>query len=161
SGDLICVLDSDDWLDPGFFDFIRKSPWRDDTLYYPKKVFRDHGRAMGVNFVFGHPLSGLGTVEAVDMTSALRRHGNFLCNSGVCFSRTLFDRAGGIDHRLNYGEDLYLWWRCARFGARAEEHDGRVNISLHPGNNELVVGGDSRLEEACELARSQELTQWF
>lgn len=161
SGDLICLLDSDDWLDPGFFDFLRNGPWRSDTLYYPKKVFRNHGRAMGDDFPFERPLGGLGTLEVGALASALERHKNFLCNSGVCFPRALFDRAGGIDHRLTYGEDLYLWWRYARVGARAEEHDGRVNISLHPGNNELVVGEDSRLEKACELARGQELIQWL
>ncbi len=161
SGDLICVLDSDDWLDPGFFTFLRQGPWRNDTLYYPKKVFHDHGRAMGDSFLFEQTISGLGTLESADLISALRRLGNFMNNSGVCFARALFNRAGGIDHRLSYGEDLYLWWRSALAGGRAEEHDGRVNISLHPGNNELVVGEKSRLEEACELARGRELIQWL
>ena len=133
----------------------------DDTLYYPKKVFHDHGRAMGDSFLFEETISGLGTLESADLVSALRRLGNFMNNSGVCFARALFDRAGGIDHRLSYGEDLYLWWRSALAGGRAEEHDGRVNISLHPGNNELVVGEKSRLEDACELARGRELIQWL
>jgi hypothetical protein len=79
----------------------------------------------------------------------------------VCFPRALFVRGGGIDHRLRYGEDLYLWWRLARAGARAEEHDGRVNLALHLGNNELVVGDDKGLEDACTLARSQELIAWL
>jgi hypothetical protein len=161
SGDLICVLDSDDWLDPGFFAFLRGGTWRDDTLYYPKKYYHDHGRAMGESFPFEQTLSGLGTLESGDLASALQRVGNFMSNSGVCFARGLFDRAGGIDHRLSYGEDLYLWWRCARAGARAEEFRGCVNISLHPGNNELTVGEKSRLEEACKLAATQELTQWL
>jgi hypothetical protein len=161
SGDLICVLDSDDWLDPGFFDFIQNGPCRDDTVFYPKKIFRDHGRAMGADFPFEHPLPGLGTLENADFIPHLRRHGNFLNNSGVCFSRALFDRAGGIDHRLSYGEDLYLWCRLARVGARAEEHCGRVNISLHPGNNELAVGDESRLNTALELAVKQEVGKWL
>lgn len=161
TGDLICLLDSDDWLDHQFFHFLRHGQWRDDTLYYPKRIFRDHGRVMRPGFPFNTPLSGLGNVENDDLGPALRRHGNFMCNSGVCFSRTLFDRAGGIDHRLTYGEDLYLWWRCARAGARAQEHDGRVNVALHPGNNELAVGQESRLSEATDLANAQEMTQWL
>lgn len=161
TGELICLVDSDDWLEPGFFAFLHHAPWRTDTLYYPKRVFRNHGRAMRPGFPFDTPLDGLGTVEAGDLGPALERHGNFMCNSGVCFARALFDRAGGIDHRLTYGEDLYLWWRCALAGARAQEHDGRVNIALHPGNNELAVGQDQRLAEAVSMARGQELTEWL
>jgi len=161
SGDLICVLDSDGWLDPGFFAFLRSGPWCDSTLYYPKKVYHDHGRAMGEGFRSEETSSGFGTLESSELTSTLRCLGNFMSNSGVCFSRALFDRAGGIDHRLSYGEDLYLWLRSALAGARAEEHPGRVNISLHPGNNERKVGEKSRLEEACALASSQELVSWL
>jgi glycosyltransferase involved in cell wall biosynthesis len=162
TGDLVCVLDSDDWLDPGYFAFLRErtSPWRNDTLYYPLKVYHDHGRAMSEHFVFATAILGPGTVEAPDLAPTLQRLGNFLSNSGVCFSRVLFDRAGGIDHRLVYGEDLYLWWRCALLGARAEQLDARVNLSLHPGNNELAVGASSRLDAACHLARSRELGPW-
>jgi len=161
SGDLICVLDSDDWLDPGFFAFLRGGSWRSDTLYYPKRLYHDHGRAMGKSFPFGQTVSGPGTLESRELAAALQGFGNFMSNSGVCFARDLFERAGGIDHRLTYGEDLYLWWRCALAGGRAQELDARVNISLHRGNNELLVGAKSRLETASELARSQELTQWL
>lgn len=161
SGELICVLDSDDWLSPGFFSFLRKDAWREDTLYYPQKIFRDHGRTMRKDFPFELPQAGLGSVETHEMIPAFRRHGNFLCNSGVCFPRALFVRGGGIDHRLSYGEDLYLWCRCARAGGRSEEHEGYVNISLHPGNNELLVGDDTRLAAACALADAQEMTQWL
>jgi Glycosyl transferase family 2 len=161
SGEMICVLDSDDWLSPGFFAFLRGGGWREDTLYYPKKIFRDHGRTMQDDFPFERPLPGLGTVESPKFMAALQGTGNFLCNSGVCCPRELFERSGGIDHRLTYGEDFYLWWRCARAGGRAELHDGSVNISLHPGNNELVVGDDSRLAEAQELAKRQEMTRWL
>jgi hypothetical protein len=160
TGDAICVLDSDDWLEPGFLGFLHDG-WRDDTVYYPKKVFRNHGRSMREDFPWDQPLGGLGAIEAGDFVEALRRHGNFLCNSGVCLPRRLFDCGGGIDHRLRYGEDLYLWWRCARAGGRAQEHDGRVSISLHPGNNELVVGEDARLRQAQEMATGQELTGWL
>jgi hypothetical protein len=161
SGDLVCVLDSDDWLDPGFFAFLRGAFWRSDTLYYPKRLYHDHGRAMGESFPFGQTISGLGTLESRELAAALQGVGNFMSNSGVCFARDLFERAGGIDHRLIYGEDFYLWWRCALAGGRAQELDGRVNISLHRGNNELLVGEKSRLETASGLARSQELTQWL
>ena len=84
SGDLICVLDSDDWLDPGFFTFLRQGPWRNDTLYYPKKVFHDHGRAMGDSFLFEQTISGLGTLESADLISALRR------------TRQLHEQLGGL-----------------------------------------------------------------
>jgi hypothetical protein len=161
SGDLVCVLDSDDWLDPDFFAFLRDAPWRSDTLYYPKRFYHDHGRPMGESFQFYQTISGLGTLEPPELAAALSRQGNFMSNSGVCFARELFDRAGGIDHRLNYGEDLYLWWRAALAGARAQEVDARVHISLHPGNNELTVGAPCRLEQASELARSQGLKEWL
>jgi hypothetical protein len=160
SGELICVLDSRDWLDPAFFAFLRQNPWRADTLYYPKRYYHDHGRAMGDHLPFDQALAGRGTLESAEFVLALRRHGNFLSNSGVCFSRELFDRAGGIDHRLSYNVDLYLWWRCALVGGRAQEQSGRVNISLYPMNNELEVGGRKWEEAACELARSQELLPW-
>src|SRR5262249_13690582 len=119
------------------------------------------GRTMGQHFPFEQTVAGPGTLESAELASTLREIGNFLSNSGVCFARALFDQAGGIDHRASYGEDLYLWWRCAFAGARAQEHDGRVNISLHPGNKELEVGERSRLEGAAQLARSQELTSWL
>ncbi|WP_169978046.1 glycosyltransferase family 2 protein [Tautonia rosea] len=163
SGDLICVLDSDDWLEPGFFHFLTVpgGSWRDDTIVYPKKVFRDFGRTMREGFPWNTPLAGPGTVESQTLPATLRKLGNFLCNSGVCFSKALFQRAGGIDHRLHYGEDLYLWWRMALAGARAEGHDGLVNIALHPGNNELAVGEDGRLGEAVELACDRGQSQWL
>ncbi|WP_152052669.1 glycosyltransferase family 2 protein [Tautonia marina] len=163
SGDLICVLDSDDWLEPDFFHFLTSqgTAWRDDTIYYPKKVFQDFGRTMREGFPWNTPLAGPGTVESENLPGTLRKLGNFFCNSGVCFSKSLFQRAGGIDHRLHYGEDLYLWWRMALVGARAEGHDGLVNIALHPGNNELAVGEDGRLEEAVELACDRGQSQWL
>ncbi|RUL84935.1 glycosyltransferase [Tautonia sociabilis] len=163
AGELVCVLDSDDWLDPHFFRFIAAAAggWRSDTIYYPKKVFRDFGRSMRDGFPWDTPLAGPGTVEAREMAGALRSLGNFLCNSGVCFPRALFDRSGGIDHRLSYGEDLHLWWRMALAGARAEMHEGIVNIALHPGNNELAVGEDDRIIEAVALANDRGQTQWL
>jgi hypothetical protein len=161
SGELICVLDSDDWLEPGFFDFLRARLWCDRTLYYPRRIYHDHGRAMYAGFLFGDTSSEVGPLESVELVSSLRSRSNFMGNSGVCFARTLFERAGGIDHRLCYGEDYYLWIRCARAGGRAEETEGRANISVHPGNNELVVGDKSRLDWACELACRQELNSWL
>ena len=161
NGDYICVLDSDDWLEAGFFGFLADGRARLDTLYYPRKVFRDFGRSMRDDFPFNRLIEGPGTFEADALPEALERLGNFLCNSGVCLSRALFERAGGIDHRLDYGEDLYLWWRCARAGARAEPIDGTVNVALHPGNNELNVGVEGRLEAAAGLARSREMTEWI
>ena len=35
-----------------------------------------------------------------------------------------------------------------------------MNVSLHPGNNELAVGESSRLEDACKLANRLELIPW-
>jgi hypothetical protein len=161
SGEVICVLDSDDWLDRGFFEFLRAGPWCDRTLYYPRRFYHDHGRVMHEGFHFGEATTGFGPLESPELTSALLRLANFMGNSGVCFARALFDLAGGIDHRLCYGEDYYLWIRCALAGGRAEETQGRVNISVHPGNNELVVGEKSRAEAACELACRQELNPWL
>ncbi len=135
--------------------------WRDDTIYYPKKVFRNFGRPMRDDFPWDSPLDGPGTIEPHSFPGTLRKLGNFMCNSGVCFSRSLFHKAGGIDHRLHYGEDLYLWWRIALVGGRAQGHDGMVNIALHPGNNELAVGEDRRLEEAVALACDRGQRQWL
>ena len=161
TGDYICVLDSDDWLEAGFFRFLTEGRPRADTLYYPRKIFRDFGRTMRDDFPFDRVIDGPGAFEADALPDALQRLGNFLCNSGVCLSRELFEASGGIDHRLSYGEDLYLWWRCALAGARAEPHDGIVNVALHPGNNELNVGNEGRLEAAAELARSRGMTEWL
>jgi hypothetical protein len=160
SGELFCVLDSRDWLDPELFAFLRQSPWRADTLYYPRRNYYDDGRAMGDHLPLDQALSGRGTLESTVFVFALRRHGNFLSNSGVYFARALFDRAGGIDHRLSYNEELYLWWRCALVGGRAQEQAGRVNIALDPMNNEPGAGGRNWEEAACELARSQQLVPW-
>ncbi|MEW4566840.1 glycosyltransferase family A protein [Tautonia sp. JC769] len=162
-GEMICVLDSDDWLEAGFFDFVivNDHSCRGDTIYYPKKVFRNFGRAMRDDFPWDTPLSGPLAVEADALPSTLKRLGNFFCNSGVCFPKAMFERAGGIDLRLHYGEDLYLWWRLALVGCRAQMHDGLVNIALHPGNNELAVGDDSRVTEAVALACDRGRGQWL
>jgi hypothetical protein len=163
SGEMICVLDSDDWLEPGFFDFVivNDHSCRGDTIYYPKKVFRDFGRQMRDDFPWDTPLAGPLTVEADALPSTLKRLGNFFCNSGVCFPKAMFERAGGIDLRLHYGEDLYLWWRLALVGCRAQLQDGLVNIALHPGNNELAVGDESRVTEAVALACDRGRGQWL
>src|SRR5262249_24912294 len=87
-GEFVCVLDSDDWVSPAFFDQLPREPLREDCLYYPRKMFRNHGRKMPDGFMWETPLRGLGRVDA--LYGELRRSKNFLCNSGVVFSRKLF-----------------------------------------------------------------------
>lgn len=140
SGEFVLYIDSDDYVSPGFFDFVASKPLRRDTIYYPRRVFRNRGRKLAVDtpsdviVSYGYP-----RLES-ELLTVLEERGNFLNNSGTMISREWFERAGGIPHDFRYCEDYYLWLRLARMGACAEEHAGVVNIVFHRGNNELVVG---------------------
>lgn len=140
SGEFILYLDSDDYLAPDFFGFARSRPLRRDTIYYPRRIFRNLGRRLPaetpMDVVISYKLPRVDT----GLFELLSERGNFLNNSGTMISREWFERAGGIAHDFRYCEDYYLWLRLAHLGACAEEHDGVVNIVFHRGNNELVVG---------------------
>lgn len=151
SGDLVCWLDSEDWLDHGFFTFFRSGSWRDDTLYYPARALHHLGRAIESGGSTDRESIPPGTLETTDLVATLRRE-DFLGISGVVFARSLFDRAGGVDHRLLDGEAFHLWWRMARAGARAQEHRGRVNLSIHPEGSGPSLGADGRTKQAFEPA---------
>jgi len=138
-GAFLCFLDSDDYLEPGFFDVFAEGPVSDEVIWAPKKIYRDGGRDMGPDFRFDRATDGVGDVPD-GLYVLLRRLGNVFSNSGVIIPREAFVRAGGIDHSLRYCEDYYLWLRLARLGLGAREHAGAVDIVLHPGNNELAVG---------------------
>jgi hypothetical protein len=152
SGDLVCGLDADDWLEPGFFDFLRGQPWRDDTLYNPRKIHQDPGQASGDGFPADRLISAPGTDESAERASDRPDQGHFPGESGVCFARALFDRPAGIDERSGCGEDPDPRGPAAR----AEEHDGRVNTARRPGHGERLRDGGSRLEEPYERTGSQE-----
>lgn len=149
-GEFLCFIDSDDYFEPGFFDAFLEKPLDEDAIYYPRKIFRDHGRDMGRDFPLEQRLPGYGDIGA-DLYEVLCARGNLFSNSGTMVSRRSFLRAHGIWHELRYAEDYYLWLRIAKSGARAIEHAGVVSITLHPGNNELAVK-DAR---AVERAKAQ------
>jgi hypothetical protein len=138
-GAFLCLLDSDDYLEPGFFDQLLDAPLSDAVIYSPKRIYRDAGRQMGGDFTFDRVLDGIGDVSD-GLYPLLLALGNVFQNSGMIVSRDAFVRAGGIDHGLRYCEDYYLWLRLARAGSSTKEHAGRVSITFHPGNNELSVG---------------------
>ena len=157
-GDLVCLLDSGDWLEHGFLTFLRIGPWRGDTLYYPRRILHDPGRGTEGGVPDDRPIARQGPLESADLVSALRRD-DFLGTSGVVFARALFDRVGGIDHRFHDGEAFHLWWRMARAGARAEDHCGRINLSIRPEDLGPSFGEDGRAERAFEPARGRERIQ--
>lgn len=140
-GAFLCLLDSDDYLEEGFFDGFLVEPMSEQVLYSPKRIYRDAGRQMAADFTFDRVLDGIGDVRD-GLYPLLLSLGNVFQNSGVIISREAFVRTGGIDHTLRYCEDYYLWLRLARAGSSTKEHAGRVNITFHPGNNELIVGSD-------------------
>ncbi|MCS6912656.1 MAG: glycosyltransferase family A protein [Myxococcales bacterium] len=153
-GEFLCFLDSDDALEPGFFDVFLHTPADENAIYHPHRIFCDGGRPMGPGFPFHRRLRGPGTVNH-GLYELLRRRGNLFCNSGVIVSRKHFVRVGGIWHGLRYAEDYCLWLQVARAGARAIEHAGTVRIALHPGNHELVVGAPHWVEQARQLAEQE------
>jgi hypothetical protein len=155
-GKFLCILDSDDYLEPGFFDHFLSAPMLENAIYCPKKIYRNHGRDMGADFVFDHPFDGLGDLDE-NVFETLATMGNFLQNSGVIIPRSAFEQVGGIKHGLKYCEDYYLWMRLARDGAVVREHPGQVSISLHPGNNELAVGKPEWILIAKAAAREDGL----
>ena len=65
SGDMICILDPDDWLEPGFFAFLRGASWRSDTLFCPRTVYHDQDGETKDGFVFE------GTGEDLRMSNLL------------------------------------------------------------------------------------------
>ena len=137
-GTFVCFIDSDDYLEPGFFQHFEAGPVDDDCLFVSLKVFRNLGRRMEDGFPFDVPV-GTGEIPR-DLYGHLLKMGNIFNNSGVIAPKRLFERVRGIHHGLGYAEDYYLWLALAKAGARAVRHEGRVSITLHPGNNELKVG---------------------
>ncbi|MGD0043779.1 MAG: hypothetical protein ABSE84_25805, partial [Isosphaeraceae bacterium] len=130
SGDMICILDPDDWLEPGFFAFLRGASWRSDTLFCPRTVYHDQDGETEDGFVFEGTGADLRHVESAELDSVLQRTGGFGSLSGVCFARNLLDQARGDDHRPSHGEAPCFWWRSALSGVRVELQNGRVNTSI-------------------------------
>jgi hypothetical protein len=158
SGELACLLDSRDTLGPGFFAFLERGPWREETLYDPARVEQDCGGATAGEPHRVEAIDGPRTLEPVQLVSALRR-GDFRGGSGVVFARSLFERAGGIDHRLRGGDVLDLWWRAAGDGTRAEGHHGRVHIPVERQDIGRLPGRVHQIERALEPARGRESSQ--
>jgi hypothetical protein len=158
SGELACLLDPADWLGHGFFAFLRQGPWRDDTLYDPTRVDHHPAGAGGGDPHHAREIERPGVLEPDELVSALRR-GDFRGGSGVVFARSLFQRAGGIDHRLRGGGILDLWWRAARAGARAEGQPGRVHVSIEPLDLRPRLGRVDRVGHTLEPARGRESVQ--
>ena len=130
SGDMICILDPDDWLEPGFFAFLRGAPWRSDTLFCPRTVYHDQDGETKDCFVVEGTGADLRNVESAELASVLQRTGGLASLSGVCFARNLLDQARGDDYRLSHGKGPWFRWRSALAGVRVELHNGRVNTSL-------------------------------
>lgn len=157
-GEFICVFDSDDWLNSEFFVFVNGGI-KSDVLYYPKKVYHDHGRDMGYPFPFNTEVSGPEFLKSADAIEALKKS-NFVGNSGAIFSREIFDKVGGIDPSLTYMEDLYLWLRFAKAGADIRLHKGVSNISLHPKNNEVSVQDSVKFRDVISLALGEDFDEF-
>jgi hypothetical protein len=130
SGDMICILDPDDWLEPGFFAFLRGAPWRSNTLFCPRTVYHDQAGETKDCFVVEGTGADLRSIESAELASVLQRTGGFGSLSGVCFARNLLDQARGDDHRLSHGKGPFFWWRSALSGVRVELQNGRVNTSI-------------------------------
>jgi hypothetical protein len=161
SGDLICMVGSGDSLGPGFFDFLKRQTWCDDTVYCPRHSVRESRPTASEARPFDRPRSGLGEPEPAGSVSAMTCVGNVVRVSGVCVARTLFDRAGGIDHRMSESEAFQLWWRSATAGARTEEHNGRVDVSFRPGSHGPLAPASRRSGAPCEPATGPELGRWL
>ncbi len=153
AGEWIVYVDSDDYLEPGFFSgFARHAVGR--AVLYPRKIYRDWGRDMGPDFPWNTVVGSMSAYTADQFADALFSLENFIGNSGAAVRRDWFVRCGGILHSLKYCEDYYLWLATARLGANAASHGGIVSIVLHPGNNELTVGDKRWIARARELASS-------
>ena len=130
SGDMICILDPDDWLEPGFFAFLRGAPWRSDTLFCPRTVYHDQDGETKDCFVVEGTGADLRSIESAELASVLQRTGGLASLSGVCFARNLLDQARGDDHRLSHGKGPWFRWWPALAGVRVELQNGRVNTSI-------------------------------
>jgi Glycosyl transferase family 2 len=159
SGDLICLLAAHDWLDEGFFSFIGQGPLRADTIYDPRRAYRDPTRVTGYGAELEHPLAADDLLTSFCAISRSSGAPSRSYSSGVCFSRTLFDRARGTDHRLSDREALDSWPKSPELHARREEHAGRVNIVIDNETAAQLLRDDSRPAEAGESTTAKEPTQ--
>lgn len=159
SGDLVCWLDSRDWLDPGFFAFLRAGPWRDDTLYHPTRVDHDPGRAAGGDLCLDRAIGEAGALEADDPPAAWRR-GNFRADSGVVFARSLFDRAGDIDDGMRADGILEPFRQAGRAGARVEDHSGCVHVSVEREDVGPCLERVRRVNNVLERSSGREQVRW-
>jgi hypothetical protein len=107
---------------------------------------------MGADFPWNQVVGDATNYSPAEYQEKIISQENFIGNSGGAIRRDLFIRCGGILHTLKYCEDYYLWLAASRLGAAAGPHGGVVNITLHPGNNELVVGDRSWISHAQQLA---------
>lgn len=150
NGDWILFLDSDDYLEPGFF--ARFPTETTANVLYPRKRFRNFGRDMGADFPWDQTVGATDAYDNNGFQEQLIKHTNFIGNSGAAVRRDAFVRCGGILHSLKYCEDYYLWLALASQGSAAHSHHGVVNVALHPGNNELAVGDSAWIEIARKRA---------
>lgn len=150
NGDWILFLDSDDYLEPNFFEHFPADSIA--NVLYPRKRFRNFGRDMGSEFPWNQIVGATESYDNRAFRDQLANHTNFIGNSGAAVRRDAFVRCGGILHSLNYCEDYYLWLALAEQGSSAHSHYGVVNIALHPGNNELAVGDSAWIQTARKRA---------
>jgi Glycosyl transferase family 2 len=151
AGEWLLYIDSDDYLERDFFAGFGVAAARCSVMY-PLKIYRDFGRTMRPDFPWNQVVGDTTHYEPTVYQEKIFALENFIGNSGAAINRNLFVRCGGILHSLKYCEDYYLWLAAARMGAAAGAHGGVVNISLHPGNNELVVGDRLWISRAQLLA---------
>jgi hypothetical protein len=151
AGEWLLYIDSDDYLEPNFFAGFAAAA-EQCSVMYPRKIYRDFGRPMGADFPWNQVVGDATNYSPAEYQEKIISQENFIGNSGGAIRRDLFIRCGGILHTLKYCEDYYLWLAASRLGAAAGPHGGVVNITLHPGNNELVVGDRSWISHAQQLA---------
>ncbi len=136
TGDFIVFLDSDDCLESP--DFITQAADkaqhvdRHCCILYPETVvFHNIGRS--------HTIQGTHIAKRPPVCNwdVLWERGNVLNNSGVCIRRDAFVRVGGMNPAMDYCEDYELFMRLLRDADYGLPFSARVQIRLHPNNNEI------------------------
>lgn len=151
NGQLLCYLDSDDYLDPCFFDYFLINETETNIFYYCLRKFINKGRVLENSIPYNSIVGRLKPEEEIDLEQTLLKRGNVFNNSGIIISKQVFSQVQGINHTLHYAEDYYLWLRCSLIVKQAVCFEGVVNITLHPSNNEISVASNDAIELAKQL----------
>lgn len=159
-GEVLAFVDSDCLADPGWLEALLPELADPDVAAVGGRVLAASERSWLERYEAVRSPLDLGAVRAA---AGPGRPVPYLVTANLVVRRSDFDRIGGFDERLRWGEDVELCWRLHRAGRRlVYQPDGRVRHRHRGGVRAFASTRASYARsEAALLARHPEGERWL